>query len=140
MVVKTNTERVRKAVVANLKLLAANHRFECWKCPREHNCEFLKLLRKYQIDNKIAEDAAHVKKTFVENFSEAIAIDSSKCVLCGRCISACEKQAGLGILNYNKRGSKTYVGPAGNYPIEEAGCIKCGACKLACPAHAIITK
>ena len=46
MAVKTNTPRVIKSVKENLKLLAANHVFECWRCPREHNCEFLTLLRK----------------------------------------------------------------------------------------------
>ena len=47
----TNTPRVRAAVRQALELIAANHRFDCWKCPREHNCELLALLRRYSIDN-----------------------------------------------------------------------------------------
>ena len=92
MVVKTNTERVKKAVIANLQLIAGNHRFECWKCPREHNCELLRLLRKYDIPNVIGENPSFAKKEQIVNISDAIELDSSKCVLCGRCISACEKQ------------------------------------------------
>ncbi len=140
MVVRTNTPRIRQSVVTNLKLLAANHKFECWKCPREHNCEFLKLLRRYNIDNTIAEDPHHQKKEHIINISDSLVIDSSKCMLCGRCISACEKLAGTNVLNFNYRGSKTYVGPALNHPIEDAGCIFCGKCVQVCPTGALREK
>ena len=59
MVVKTNTEKVKKAVKRNLELLAGNHKFECWKCPREHNCEFLRLLRKFNIPNALVNIQKH---------------------------------------------------------------------------------
>lgn len=140
MVVKTNTERVKKAVIANLQLIAGNHRFECWKCPREHNCELLRLLRKYDIPNVIGENPSFAKKEQIVNISDAIELDSSKCVLCGRCISACEKQSGISVLDFNYRGSKTFVGPALGYPIEKAGCIFCGKCIQACPTGAIKEK
>ena len=140
MVVRTNTERVRQSVVSNLKLLAANHKFECWKCPREHNCEFLSLLRRYRIENTIAEDPKHTRKDTTINLSDSLVIDSTKCVLCGRCISTCEKVAGTSVLDFNYRGSKTYVGTALNYPLEEAGCIFCGKCIQACPTGALREK
>ena len=140
MVVKTNTPRVLKAVKANLELIAGNHRFECWKCPREHNCELLRLLRKFNIENKIGESPDFGKKEQVTNISEALVIDSSKCVLCGRCISACKKQAGTSALDFNYRGSKTFVGPALNHPMEDAGCIFCGKCIQACPTGALKEK
>lgn len=140
MVVRTNTERVNKAVKANLELIAGNHKFECWKCPREHNCELLRLLRKYNIPNTIGEDAVFSRKEQLINISDAIVLDSSKCVLCGRCIAACDKFAGTGVLDFNFRGSKTYVGPALNYPIEKSGCIFCGKCIQACPVGAIKEK
>ena len=140
MVVRTNTPRIKQSVVTNLKLLAANHKFECWKCPREHNCELLKLLRRYNIDNTIAEDPHHEKKEHIINISDSLVIDSSKCTLCGRCISACEKLAGTNVLNFNYRGSKTYVGPALNHPIEDAGCIFCGKCVQVCPTGALREK
>ncbi|MFA6661565.1 MAG: [FeFe] hydrogenase, group A [Bacilli bacterium] len=139
MVVKTNTPRVQKAIVTNLKLIAGNHRFECWKCPREDNCELLRLLRMYNIENDYQEDQTgtfEIKERIV-NESKAMVIDSSKCVLCGRCVSACVYYTGLGILNYNNRGSNTFVGPALNLPIETAGCLYCGKCIQSCPVGAI---
>lgn len=140
MVVRTDTPRIRQSVITNLQLLAANHKFECWKCPREHNCEFLKLLRRYNIENCIPEDAYHEQKKRIINISDSLEIDSSKCVLCGRCISACEKLAGTNVLNFNYRGSKTYVAPALNHPLEDSGCIFCGKCVQACPTGALREK
>ncbi len=141
MVVKTNTPRVRVAVKKNLELLAGNHKFECWKCSREHNCEFLRLLRKYGIPNNIADDPeTFSRKDIITNITDTIVIDSSKCILCGRCISTCQKLAGTNILDFNFRGSKTYVGPALNHPMDDSGCIYCGKCIQACPVGALREK
>ncbi|MBP5551726.1 MAG: iron hydrogenase small subunit [Bacilli bacterium] len=140
MIVNTNTPRVKMSVTKNLQLLAASHRFECWKCPREHNCEFLALLRRYNIPNVMGEDDTFSKKPQIVNITDALEIDSSKCVLCGRCIAACQKLAGTGILDYNNRGFKTYVGPALNHNMDTTGCIFCGKCIQACPVGAIKEK
>lgn len=140
MVVRTNTPRVQAAVRQNLQLLAASHRFECWKCPREHNCEFLRLLRKYNVPNAMGEDTTFSKKPQYVNISDSLVLDSSKCVLCGRCISACKKLAGTSVLDYNYRGFKTFVGPAQNLDIDTSGCIFCGKCIQACPTGAIQEK
>jgi len=141
MAVKTNTPRIRLAVKQTLELLAANHRFECWICPREHNCEFLALLRKYGIPNQMAEAKEFLKKLPVTNDkSDAIVFDGSKCILCGRCIAACDKLAGTSILDFNERGFVTFVGTAQNYGIEDSGCIYCGKCIQACPTGAIREK
>ena len=136
----TNTPRVRAAVRQALELIAANHRFDCWKCPREHNCELLALLRRYSIDNVMGESNCYAKKLPIINESDAIVFDSSKCVLCGRCIGACEKLAGTGILDFNQRGFVTCVGTPLNHPIEDSGCIYCGKCIQACPTGAIHEK
>ena len=141
MVVKTNTPRVIKSVKENLKLLAANHVFECWRCPREHNCEFLTLLRKYNIQNDFGGFNEFLLKTRkINGNNPAIELDSGKCLLCGRCVSACEKLSGLSILALNNRGSKTIVGPALLHEIGDSGCIFCGKCIQACPTAAIHEK
>ena len=138
--VLTNTKRVRTAVRQTLELIAANHRFDCWKCPREHNCELLALLRRYSIENVMGESNVYAKKLPIVNESEAIVFDSSKCVLCGRCIGACEKLAGTNVLDFNNRGFVTCVGSPLNHSIEDSGCIYCGKCIQACPTGAIREK
>lgn len=140
MVVKTNNKRIRKAITNNLELLAANHHFECWRCSRERNCEFLSLLRKYNVSNTMGEDNTFNRKDQVLNVTDSMVINSYKCLLCGRCISACEKLSGTKVLNYNNRGFKTYVGPALNHNMDDSGCIYCGKCIQACPVAAITEK
>lgn len=137
MVITTNSDRVLKSVKRNLELIAANHVFECWRCPREHNCELLRLLRRYNIKNDMGENPDFVKRTHITNITDSLVIDNSKCIVCGRCIAACEKMAGTSVLDYNYRGFNVYVGPALNHTMENAGCIYCGKCIQACPTGAI---
>ncbi len=141
MVVRTNTDRVTESVVRNLELTSGNHTFECWTCSREHNCELLDLLRRFNVENKIGEDPFHDKKErIINNTSNAIVLDSGKCTLCGRCVSACRKQAGVEVLGYNNRGSETVIGPSGLNCMSDSGCIYCGKCIQACPVAAIKEK
>ncbi|NCB45118.1 MAG: 2Fe-2S iron-sulfur cluster binding domain-containing protein, partial [Clostridia bacterium] len=141
MFITTNSKDVYNSVQSNLELLAANHKFECWKCSRETNCEFLDLLRRFSVDNDYSNvDLFKHKETMMNDTSKAIVIDSSKCILCGRCVSACEHYTGLGILNFNRRGSQTYVGPALFHNLEDAGCIYCGKCIQSCPTGALREK
>ena len=141
MVVETDNKEVFESVSFNLELLAGNHKFECWKCSRENSCEFLDLLRRFNVDNDFSNAKLFDQKEIkMNNTSDAMILDSSKCVLCGRCVSACEKLSGLGILNFSNRGSNTYIGPAQFHNLEDAGCIYCGKCIQACPTGAIQEK
>jgi len=141
MEIETDTEEIRDAVVQNLQLLASNHVFECWACEREHNCEFLDLMRKYDVEDIYgASDNFYKKPRLINDSSHSIVLDSGKCILCGRCVTACEKQAGLSILDFNERGNETYVGPALFHNMEDSGCIYCGKCIQACPVAAIKEK
>lgn len=141
MEIETDTPEIEDSIVQNLQLLASNHVFECWACEREHNCEFLHLMRKFNVDNVYGESNHFFKKErLINDTSASIVLDSGKCILCGRCISACEVQAGLSILDFNERGNETYVGPALFHQMEDSGCIYCGKCIQACPVAAIKEK
>lgn len=141
MKIQTDTPRVRNTVKQTLQLLAGNHRFDCWKCPRERNCEFLNLLRRFAVDNVIPlQSEFHQKPTHVNDTSTAIVFDSTKCILCGRCIGACEKISGTNVLDFNERGFVTFVGSANGHPMSDSGCIYCGKCIQACPTGAIHEK
>ncbi len=138
MSIITDTKKIYDYVSTNLDLLASNHHFECFKCSREENCEFLDLLRRYSIMNEYSDLYGYeLKKAHLNDSSPSMVIDSSKCVLCGRCVSACQNYTGIGVLNFNKRGNKTIVGPAQFRPLEDAGCIYCGKCIQTCPTGAL---
>lgn len=141
MEVDTNTEEIHDSIVSNLELLASNHIFECWACERENNCEFLDLMRKFNVEN--AYDANHFftkKDRQINDTSSSIVLDSGKCILCGRCVSACNHYTNLGVLDFNERGNETYVGPALFHSMEDSGCIYCGKCIQSCPTAAIKEK
>lgn len=141
MNIRTNSKNVIDSIRNNLELLASNHTFDCWACPREHNCEFLDLLRRYQIDNKLLYEYGMLPtKRIINDDSVAIVFDSGKCIQCGRCVSTCEKVAGLGIIDFINRGPETIVAPSFEVSMENSGCIYCGKCIQSCPTGAISEK
>jgi len=98
-------------------------------------------MRRYNVKNIYGEsDNIPKKERLINDTSSAIVLDSGKCVLCGRCVTACEVYTGLNILDFNERGKHTYVGPALFHNMEDSGCIYCGKCIQACPVAAIKEK
>lgn len=141
MKVTTNSPDVVNSVKENLKLTAANHVFECWICPREHNCELLDLMREYDVENTYGESARFSKpQRVINDRSPAIVLDSGKCTLCGRCVSACDKLSATHTLDFNLRGSHTLIGPALLNSMDDSGCLYCGKCIQNCPVGAIKEK
>ncbi len=141
MKVTTNNPKVNSSVKNTLEMMAANHSFECWLCSREDNCEFLRLLKKNNVTNPIADDPTHVKKErVIRDESVSLVLDSGKCVLCGRCESACSEYTGLDILSINKRGADSIVESIDPLSIENSGCLYCGKCIQACPTGALAEK
>lgn len=142
MEVETDSKEIRDSIVQNLQLLASNHVFECWACDRETSCELLNLMRRYDVDNVYGENLRDFfkKDRQINDSSDSIVLDSGKCILCGRCVSACEQYTELNILDFNERGNETYVGPALFHSMADSGCIECGKCIEVCPVAAIKPK
>ncbi|NLV74137.1 MAG: 4Fe-4S dicluster domain-containing protein [Chloroflexi bacterium] len=138
MNVRTNTARVRKAVRQNVELILANHNRECLTCKRSGTCELQKLCRELGIDDVPYKGAT--RKAVIDDLSYSIIRDSSKCILCGRCISTCRDVQGIGVLDFTKRGFNTEVAPAFDYSMRDVNCIYCGQCIHACPVAALREK
>lgn len=138
MNVRTNTARVRKAVRQNVELILANHNRECLTCRRNGTCELQKLCEELGIKDVPYNGAK--RKAVIDDLSYSIIRDSSKCILCGRCISTCKSVQGLGVLDFTKRGFNTEVAPAFNYSMRDVDCVYCGQCINACPVAALREK
>jgi len=138
MVVRTDTERVRKAVKMNLELILANHNRECLTCTRNQTCELQKLCHEMGIDMERFD--GETRTVCYDDLSPAIIRDSTKCVLCGRCVSACAKLQNISVLEFVNRGVNTKVAPGFGYSIKDTDCIYCGQCINVCPVAAIKEK
>ncbi len=138
MNIRTNTAKVRKAVRKNVELILANHNRDCLTCSRNGNCELQKLCNDLGIEE--IPYTGEKRKIFFDNLSYSIVRDSSKCILCGRCINTCRKVQGIGVLDFAGRGFNTQVAPAFHYSMKDANCIFCGQCVNVCPVGALHEK
>lgn len=136
MVVKTNTHRVREARRTIVELILSAHEGDCQLCERGNDCELQKLAHDLDI-RWIPFTGEKTQKVF-DDSTAAIVRDSSKCILCRRCVTACNLTEGVGAIFPQNRGFNTIVGPAFNKPLSEVVCVQCGQCIAVCPVAAII--
>jgi NADH dehydrogenase/NADH:ubiquinone oxidoreductase subunit G len=139
MKIKTNTKRVQDSRATTLELLLANHNKECLNCDRNGKCELQDLAERFHL-KEIYFDSFEKRTPFIDDSSFSIVRDQSKCILCGRCVSACEKIAGMSVLAYTNRGFEANVGTGFNVELDDAGCISCGQCINVCPVGALQEK
>ena len=66
--------------------------------------------------------------------------DNNKCILCRRCVAACAKLQGIGVIGPNDRGFKTHIGCAFEQNLGEVACVSCGQCIVVCPTGALHEK
>lgn len=127
------------AVVArrtSVELLLSNHSFDCQSCPKNGQCELLEVSR--IVGARPEQYAGEKTPTTYDDVAPGIIRDTSKCILCGRCIEACKDNQGIGILGFEKRGFNTIVSPAGNRSFNNVPCIQCGQCINVCPTGALM--
>jgi len=138
MVVHTNSERVRNARKVIYELMLSDHPKNCLTCWRNQNCELQELGNLIQVDEYRYEGAK--SKDFIDNSSPSIVRDSSKCVLCRRCVTVCNQVQGVSLMNPHHRGFSTFIGPSEDELLGESICTNCGQCVLVCPVGALKEK
>ncbi len=138
MEIRISSPKAVKARRTSVELLLSNHNRDCQQCSKNGNCELLNVA---QITGA-REGAFHGKKTSTtyDEFSPSIIRDTSKCILCGRCVVRCQEAHGNGILGFENRGFETIVAPAGNHSFANSPCLLCGQCVSVCPTGALMEK
>ncbi len=133
-----SSPRATTARRASVELLLSNHSLNCQQCDKNGHCE---LLYCAQITGA-REGMFQGEKTeaTIDRCNPAIVRDTSKCILCGRCVMRCQNAHGNGILGFENRGFKTIVGPAENRSFDTSPCIMCGQCISVCPTGALMEK
>ena len=139
MVVKTNTPAIREARKVNLELLLSNHNKKCLSCVRNQNCELQKLCLDLGVEDG-DRFAGSMNKYDVDDLSMSIVRDNNKCVLCRRCVAACNKTQAVGVIGPVNRGFNTAIESPWGMPLAGMACINCGQCIAACPTGALHEK
>lgn len=120
----------------SVELLLSNHNKNCQQCDKNGKCE---LLHVAQITGaREGAFAGEKTPTTVDTLTPTIKRDTSKCILCGRCIERCKNAHGIGVLGFENRGFKTIVAPAENRSFINSPCIMCGQCINVCPTGALM--
>ena len=135
MVVHTNTQRALKARRTVLELMLSDHPNDCLTCPKNRECSLQRLAAEFGIND--VQYKGEVNQFPVDNSSEAIMRDLSKCIMCRRCETVCNKVQTVGALTGFGRGFKAKVGTASMIPLADTSCTFCGQCVNACPVGAI---
>lgn len=138
MIVRTNTEKVRKVRKMLYELMLSDHPKDCLNCVRSRNCEFRRLGELMETGGPRFEGGRSEKP--VDTGSPSIVRDMGKCILCRRCVTVCNEIQGVGVLNAQKRGFKTVIGPAAGLPLNSVNCAYCGQCTTVCPVGALYEK
>lgn len=139
MEVKTNSPRVIEYRKKTLQLILSDHNRSCLSCVRSGDCELQELCRQYGVDNEGEYDGAKSESEIDDSAAHMIR-DNSKCILCRRCVAACEKTQGVGVIGANNRGFKTNIGCAFEMDLAETSCVSCGQCIAVCPTGALHEK
>ncbi len=140
MVVKTNTEKVRKARKIVYELLMSDHNQNCLICSRNGTCEFQELGESLQITEENPFEGEKSKLGVIDNSNPSIERDLSKCILCRRCVTVCNEIQGIGVLNPQNRGFSAFIGPTEEFELMDFNCTYCGQCTTVCPTSALKEK
>jgi NADP-reducing hydrogenase subunit HndD len=138
MEIFTNTEKVRHSRKMTLELILSNHDRKCLSCVRSGTCELQKLCKEFGVDIEDRFDGEMVRYNFDDSAAHMVR-DNNKCILCRRCIAACDQQ-GISVIGANARGFDTHVSSAFDMDLADVSCISCGQCIVNCPTGAIVEK
>src|ERR1700734_752169 len=140
LVVHTQTDRLKKLRKGVMELYISDHPLDCLTCAANGDCELQDMagvvgLREVRYGY---EGKNHLKSAKDES-SPYFTFEASKCIVCSRCVRACEEVQGTFALTIQGRGfdSKVASGPTN---FLESECVSCGACVQACPTATLMDK
>ena len=140
MVVRTLTERVRRARRMVLELLLADHPAPCAKeQARRGACELEAQARRLGIERSRFARAARERRT-VDLSNPAIQVDLEACILCHRCVRACDVVQVNDVIGLRDRGHGTEVIFDYGDPMGRSSCVSCGECVSVCPTGALLER
>ena len=131
----TNSKKVLDARKLNTELIASHHLKLCpTELEKNELCEIIADLGLSESRFK------ELSRKEPDTSNTCLVIDPNKCILCGRCVQACQKVQKFFAIEFVNRGIFTKVTPAFELPLGKVACTYCGQCSLVCPVGAIKEK
>jgi len=135
MVIKTASEQLKKLRRLNLSLLLASGNHRCEDCEAEGDCRLQSLAAEYD-SGRIDFGKAPAERPLEVN--PLITRDLSRCILCGRCVQACNELQVNQVIAYGYRGVNSRIVAADDRPYARSDCVFCGECVRVCPVGALM--
>ena len=131
MIVKVNTQKVIRYRKSVMEYLLAHHELSCPTCDKSGECGLQNITHELNLaPGRFKTVRMHYP---VIRDNPVLELNRNRCILCGRCVSACKEIEGVGAVDFQNRGFKTVIGTAFDRPLE---CSFCGGCVAVCPTGA----
>jgi formate dehydrogenase major subunit len=145
MKVHTQTPKLQQLRKGVMELYISDHPLDCLTCAASGDCELQNMarvtgLREVRYGNNSATHFKDGGLTPVDTSNPYFDFDASKCIVCNRCVRACEETQGTFALTISGRGFASRVSPGQDQPFMESDCVSCGACVAACPTATLQEK
>jgi formate dehydrogenase major subunit len=141
MKVQTQNPKIAKLRRNIMELYISDHPLDCLTCPANGDCELQDMsgavgLRevRYGFDGKNHLDGE------TDSSNPYFSFDESKCIVCSRCVRACEEVQGTFALTVEGKGFDSHISVGQDKSFIESDCVSCGACVQACPTATLTEK
>lgn len=138
MEIETDSEQTIKARKLVLDMLFSERNHFCMYCEMSGDCELQKLGYRYGLDHFAF--PTYTKRFPLDASHKYYLMEHNRCILCGRCIRACDELAANHTLGLRQRGNESMIHADANVPLGESSCVSCGTCLQVCPTGALSDK
>ena len=144
MVVRTHTETLRAARVFALQMIFSERSHYCMICPKSGpagstDCELQRLAYQHGLDHW--EHGPNYTKVWPLDASRPyFVMDHARCILCRRCVRACNSLVANHTLGVHERGARTMICADDDIAFGESTCVSCGTCLQVCPTGALMDR
>jgi formate dehydrogenase alpha subunit len=138
MVINTHSLRVIERRRTIIELMLASHPDSCLVCDKGNRCQLRQIAADLGVG--LVELQRIPRMASIEEVNPFLERDLSKCILCAKCIRACQELVVEGAIDYFQRGFTTVPATLNNMPLENSECTFCGTCVALCPTGALTEK
>src|SRR5487761_2545106 len=141
MVIRTQSDRLANLRKGVMELYISDHPLDCLTCAANGDCELQDMAGVTGLrDVRYGYDGDNHLHSQKDESNPYFTYDPSKCIVCNRCVRACEETQGTFALTISGRGFESRVSAGQNQPFMESECVSCGACVQACPTATLQEK